>query len=123
MMRVIDLKAVKNTITFSIYVLKEFFYQGNISFFLSLYIVSKDYDDHYIYVYLILQRISYVCNMRLSNKEKKRVDRSYLENLTLLNKLHIRQEKNCTSNSFIHQKFLNTYCDILNTFCRFLHAN
>ena len=70
MMRVIDLKAVKNNKTFSIYVLKEFFYQDNISFFLSLYIVSKDYDDHYIYVYLILQRISYVCNMRLSNKCK-----------------------------------------------------
>ena len=85
MMRVIDLTAVKNNKTFSIYVLKEFFYQGNISFFLSLYIVSKDYDDHYIYVYLILKRISYVCNMRLSNKEKKRDDRSYFESLTLLN--------------------------------------
>ena len=52
MMRVIDLKAVKNNKTFSIYVLKEFFYQGNISFFLSLYIVSKDYDDHYMYMYI-----------------------------------------------------------------------
>ena len=55
--------------------------------------------------------------------EKKRDSIAYFEHLTLLNKSHIRQEKNCTSNSFIHQKFLNTYCDILNTFCRFLHAN